>query len=151
MNIENTILTKDGLKTISSIQKNESIKFFFDSDLFNYDYWEMSGNLQVLSNTIYKINDIDFFERDVIRAKTNDGNPYDCWVFKLFEKFQNGDKVYFLSFDNTETQILTFEQIKIENINNQPKHIHFYFEDDGYVSYSEKNILVRANSYYYEN
>jgi hypothetical protein len=151
MNIENTILTKDGLKTISSLKDTDDIKLFFDSDFPNYDYWKMSGNIQILSNTIYRINGIDFFDKDVIRIKVNEGNPYSYWVFKLFEKFKNGDKVYFLSPDNIATEILTFEHIKIDNINKQPKHIHFYFDEDGYVSYSEQNVLVRINTYYIAN
>lgn len=151
MNIENTILTKDGLKTISSIQETESIKFFFEYGFPNYDYWEMSGNLQILSNTIYRMNDIDFFEKDVIRIRINNGNPYDCRVFELFEKFKNGDTIYFVSYDNVQREILTFERIEIENINNQPKHIHFYFEEAGYISYSEQNVLVKTNTYYRAN
>jgi hypothetical protein len=151
MNIENTILTKNGLKTISSITKNDDIKFFYDSDLPNYDYWQMTGNLQYIDPFVYKMNNIDFFERDVIRVKVNDGNPYNCWVFQLFEKFENGNTIYFSSFNNTPTEVLIFEKIKIDNINKQPKHIHFYFEESGYISYSEQNVLVKVNTYYRAN
>jgi hypothetical protein len=151
MNIENTILTKNGLKTISSITENDYIKFFYDLDLPNYDYWQTSGNLQYIHSFVYKMNNIDFFEKDVIRIKVNDGNPYNCWVFQLFEKFKNGDKIYFISADDSETEVLTFECIEIENINNQPKHIHFYFDEDGYVSYSDQNVLVKINTYYRAN
>lgn len=151
MNIENTILTKNGLKTISSIKEMDAIKFFYETDFPNYDYWEMSGNLQILSNTIYRMNGVDFFERDVIRIKINEGNPYNCYPYKLFEKFENKDTIYFSGFDDTPTEVLTFEKIKIDNINKQPKHIHFYFEENGYVSYSEQNVLVKVNTYYRAN
>jgi hypothetical protein len=111
----------------------------------------MNGNLQHIHPFVYKMNGIDFFERDVIRVKINDGNPYDYWVFELFQKFQNEDKIYFLSFDDNPTEVTSFEHIEIENINKQPKHIHFYFEDNGYISYSELGVLVRANTYYRAN
>ena len=39
MNIENTILTIDGLKKISSLKKTDNIKFFFDYNFPDYDYW----------------------------------------------------------------------------------------------------------------
>lgn len=148
MNIQNTILTRDGLKKISSLKQTDDIKFFYEIDFPDYIYWEMDGNLQHIHPSVYKINGIDFFERDVVRVKVNDGNPYDYWVFELFEKFKNKDKIYFLSFDNKPTEVTTFEYIEIENINKQLKHIHFYFEEDGYISYSESGVLVRVNSYY---
>ena len=148
MNIENTILTIDGLKKISSLKKTDSIKFFFSYNFPDYDYWEMSSNAQRSENTVYKINGIDFFERDVIRVNVNNGNAYNSWVFRLFEKFENGDKIYFSLFDDTLVEVLTFEKIKIDNINKQPKHIHFYFDDNGYISYSEIGVLVKVNSSY---
>jgi len=151
MNIQNTILTRDGLKKISSLKETDDIKFFYQLDFPDYDYWEMNGNLQHTFPSLYKMNGIDFFEKDIIRAKVNDGNPQDYWVFDLFEKFQNENKIYFLSFDDIPTEILTFEYVEIENINKQPKHIHFYFEDAGYVSYSEIGVLVKVNSYYRAN
>ena len=108
----------------------------------------MIGNAQRKSDILYKINGIDFFEKDVIRANVNNGNAYNSWVFRLFERFENGDKIYFSLFDDSLVEVLTFEKIKIDNINKQPKHIHFYFEDDGYISYSEIGVLVRVNSSY---
>jgi hypothetical protein len=149
MNIDEKILRHDGLINIWELIETDNLSVTFDVSSINLQYAPFLKINRFVSNDNFLINGISFFKEDCIVHKDSVKNTIHTErVSELYNLFKSGVELFLLKSDDTFDKIETFEYYEIKNASKFIKHIHFYFGRQMFVFYSEKQYLIKTDTYY---
>lgn len=152
MNIDEKILTSNGLTNIWELAKNENILVTGNIEPIRITDKLLPNFIKHKSNHNFLVNGISFFGEDCVVHKNSNYEFINTdRISELYNLFNNGEEISLLKSDGTFDKIKTFEYYEIENINKYIQNIHFYFGSPFFIFYSNNEYLIKTDTYYIQN